>query len=231
MPLVEALDSNFWRRLGRRKTYFILLLILAPVLGQVHCRRLGAGKIDLSVIDEATGQPTPARVELLDTNGKAYVANDALPVDGSCDDPEMPPHPTLQQALSGLTRKVENPYTKTLQFYSSGASEVSLPAGNFKIRVYKGTEHRLVEQEIRLKPGERKRLTVKVSRWVNMPALGWYSADDHLHISRPIAELNPYIAKWMQAEDLHVANLLQFGLARRFQNPPEYAFGAPSVYR
>lgn len=231
LRLEHSEDTTVRGRLVIKRKWPVLALIIGVGIGQIRCQRLGAGKLELSVVDEATGQPTPARVELVDANGKAYVASDALLVDGSCEDPETPSRPSLQQALSGLTRSVENPYTKSVQFYSSGASEVSVPAGDFSMRVYKGTEYRMVEQKIELKAGERKPLRVKMSRWVNLPAQGWYSADDHLHIARPIAELNPYIAKWMQAEDLHVANLLQFGLARRFHNPPQYGFGPPSVYR
>ena len=34
----------------------------------------------------------------------------------------------------------------------------------------------------------------------------------------------------MQAEDIHVANLLQWGNARHFQNAPQYAFGPDGLY-
>ena len=60
---------------------------------------------------------------------------------------------------------------------------------------------------------------------------GWYSADDHLHIPRSVPELNPVTSKIMQAEDIHVANLLQFGLAHRFHNAVQYAHGPDGIYR
>jgi hypothetical protein len=71
--------------------------------------------------------------------------------------------------------------------------------------------------------------TVKLTRWIYMPEQGWYSADDHLHIARPIKELNAFISKWMQAEDIHVANLLQWGLEKRFHNALQYAFGVSGM--
>jgi hypothetical protein len=40
------------------------------------------GALKLSVIDEATKQPTPARVEVLDQDGKAFIADDALLIGG-----------------------------------------------------------------------------------------------------------------------------------------------------
>lgn len=38
--------------------------------------------LKLSIIDETSKQPTPARVEVLDRDGKGYVADDALLIGG-----------------------------------------------------------------------------------------------------------------------------------------------------
>lgn len=40
------------------------------------------GTLQLSTVDAASGKPTPARVELLDKEGKGHVAEDALPTGG-----------------------------------------------------------------------------------------------------------------------------------------------------
>ena len=74
-------------------------------------------------------------------------------------------------------------------------------------------------------------LELSLRRWIDMSQKGWYSADDHLHIARPVPELNPYIARIMRAEDIRVANLLQFGLADRFHNAVQYAHGPEGIYR
>ena len=73
-------------------------------------------------------------------------------------------------------------------------------------------------------------LEISLRRWIDMSQKGWYSADDHLHIARPVPELNPYIARIMRAEDIRVANLLQFGLADRFHNAVQYAHGPEGMY-
>jgi hypothetical protein len=70
-----------------------------------------------------------------------------------------------------------------------------------------------------------------MTRWANMPGKGWFSADEHLHIARPVKDLNPFISKWMQAEDVHVGNLLQWGLSRDFHNALQYAHGQAGWYR
>jgi len=38
--------------------------------------------LTLSIVDETTELPTPARVEVLDKDGKGYVAEDALLIGG-----------------------------------------------------------------------------------------------------------------------------------------------------
>lgn len=50
-------------------------------------------------------------------------------------------------------------------------------------------------------------------------------------MSRPLKELNSVISKWMQAEDVHVANLLQFGSWNRFFASPQYEHGKGGLYR
>ena len=40
------------------------------------------GVLTLSIVDETTGQPTPARVEVLDRDGKGFVAEDAMLIGG-----------------------------------------------------------------------------------------------------------------------------------------------------
>jgi hypothetical protein len=190
------------------------------------------GTLKLTIADAASGRPTPARVELLDEDGQDYIAGDALPVDGDCDmAQEVPARLTLERAVALLTKEVENPYTGTTQFYSVGKSEISLPPGNYKLQVMKGIEYKVQTLEVHIRPGETRELTVKMSRWINLPEQSWYSADDHIHIARPIKELNPFISKMMQAEDLHVSNLLQMGLSTRFHITLQYAHGPESIYR
>ena len=190
------------------------------------------GILKLTIADADSGQPTPARVELLDKEGHGYIAEDALPVDGDCDAAqEEPARLTLERAVALLSKKVENPYTGTDQFYSVGHSKVSLPPGSYTLRVFKGVEYQAQTREVEIQSGETTELTIKMPRWVNMPAQGWYGADDHVHIARPVKELNPFISKMMQAEDLHVANLLQMGMSTRFHITIQYTHGPESIYQ
>ncbi len=187
--------------------------------------------LQLSIVDAVSGQPTPARVEVLDAAGKPYVAEDALLVGPGYSDRKNPWKGNLDQALALLSKSVENPYTRTTQFYSSGNSRVVLPPGIYRVRLYKGPEHEVKAREVQMGANQSVALRVAMSRWVDMPKEGWYSADDHIHVSRPLKDLNPVISKWMQAEDIHVANLLQFGSWNRFFASPQYEHGQSGVYR
>jgi hypothetical protein len=187
--------------------------------------------LKLSVVDAASGQPTPARVEVLDPAGKPYMADDALLVGPGYSDRKTPWRGDLGQALALLTKSVENPYTRTTQFYCTGNSRVVLPPGSYKLKFYKGTEYEVQARDVQIHADDNVELKVAMSRWVDMPKEGWYSADDHIHVSRPLRELNSVISKWMQAEDIHVANLLQFGSWNRFLASPQYAHGKDGRYR
>jgi hypothetical protein len=189
------------------------------------------GTLRLTLVDKASGLPTPARVEVLDPQGQGYVAEDALPIDGECMDRDIPADYTLERAIAVMSKRFVNPYTKTVQFYSVGKSFLFLTPGDYKLMVRKGPEFQLEKRDVHINAGEIVNLEVQMSRWINPPAEGWYSADDHLHIARPVKEVNPFLSKWMQAEDVHVANLLEWGLVRHFHNALQYSFGPEGQYR
>ena len=205
------------------------------------------GVLKIHIRQADSGQATPARLELRDgiagrfvgawrslqgVEAQFYVAPGALRIGGDCvDHPEPVPTRTLDLTLASLAPSINNWYTRTLEFYSPGESSIELPAGMYQLTAYKGCEYRVATHRAVVEAGQTTELFVDLSRWVNMPAEGWYGSDGHLHIARPIAELNPYISRWMQAEDIHVANLLQWGHSQHFHNAVQYAHGEDGVYQ
>lgn len=65
-----------------------------------------------------------------------------------------------------------------------------------------------------------------LERSVDLPAPGWLSGDDHIHIDRPTPAGNAPILAFMRAEGLHGANLLQMGNLRGSYFK-QYRFGQP----
>lgn len=136
----------------------------------------------------------------------------------------------MEQALGELTRKFNNLHTGADQFYASGSCKLSLPPGDYRVRVFKGLEYRVEAREMLLQSGQTRDLTVMLKRWSNLPKQSWYSSDSHLHIARAYKELNPYVCKFMQAEDINVGNLIQWGNSKHFHNARQYAFGSAGLY-
>jgi hypothetical protein len=114
-------------------------------------------------------------------------------------------------------------------FYVDGGFDVRLPPGTYTLTIAKGFEYLHETQAIELKPGAALKREYKMRRWVDMPARGWYSADDHIHLRRSAAD-NHAIAQWIASEDVHVGNLLQMGdfWATFFA---QYAFGERGLYQ
>lgn len=209
----------------------MLLARTTMALFLIFCSIIGFGDeitptLRLSIVDAQTGKPTPARVEVIDASNTGRIATDALRFGGDCDMSDAGAgYVTRESALKGFKDHLDNPYTGTLQFYSTGESSIQVPPGMVRVRVFKGPEYKVSKHEIEVPPEESIKLEVSMVRWTDMPSQGWYSSDDHLHIQRPHADLNPIIMGMMQAEDIHVANLLQMGKVNNFDIAPQYQFG------
>lgn len=215
------------------------LVLSAGLLGAVSgCDRAPSdaersrGKLELSIVDAVTGEQIPARVEIRGADDAYHVAADALRVGGDCDMSDAGAgYRDLATTLAGFSDRIENPYTASTQFYSVGASSIALPVGASHVRVWKGPEYDVGTAMIDIPASGTIEHTLALTRWTDMPARGWYSADDHLHVPRPSAELNPAISQMMQAEDIHVAHLLQMGKVENFEIAPQYAHGPEGHYQ
>jgi len=114
-------------------------------------------------------------------------------------------------------------------FYVDGGFRLNVPPGKYSITVTKGPEYVQWMESVEVGAGRKVAKTVRLERWIDMPAKGWYSADDHIHVRRSPRE-DPLLVKWVAAEDLHVGNILQMGdfWTTYFS---QYAFGKNGRYR
>jgi hypothetical protein len=210
------------------------LIVLAVVASACGTDPAAPATLELTLRDAAIGRPTPARVELLADDGRAIIPSDALPIFEDCG--RVPVHNWLPdaawlQALRYQHRDIFNPYTGTDQFYADGTVSIRLEPGRYRISATKGIEYRVARADLNVTAGREHGVILDLVRWVDLPSEGWYGADDHLHIPRPAPRFDRSIATWMQAEDIHVASLLQMGLARDVHVTPQRRFGEPSVHR
>ena len=182
--------------------------------------------LSVTIVDAATGRSTPVRVALQDARGNRPAVAGALAVSASA-------IPIPRQAIPVMWGRQDRAEGYAIQpdgaFYVDGAFDVSVPPGGYTLTISKGFEY--IRQIVPLDLGPVAGLSreVRLDRWIDMPARGWYSADDHIHLRRSPAD-DPAIVRWIAAEDIHVGNLLEMGdfWATFFS---QYAFGPSGRYQ
>jgi hypothetical protein len=175
------------------------------------------GQLNLRIGDEST-DTTPVRVGIYDATGRMPLPNENALAIRNYDD-------TARQIFLRATHGTISPWPHDNRhiFYIDGEYQAELPAGKYQLIASKGPEFRVINAKFVIEAGKTTDIDAKLERWTNMPAAGWYSGDDHVHMTRNESD-NGEISHLMQAEDLHVTNLLQMG------NPAnthfhQYAFG------
>jgi len=96
-------------------------------------------------------------------------------------------------------------------YFVSHPFSITLPAGKWRLAVYRGLEYVPVFEEFEIFSQRQRLQTVTLRRWVNMAKGGWYSGDDHVHLVRLKPQQNELLLTWARAEDLHVSNILRQG--------------------
>ena len=160
--------------------------------------------------DEASGALTPVRIGLYDAQGRLPLPSPSALTFRRWEDERV----SQTELIPGVEKW---PYDGRYVFFIDGTYETKLEAGTYDLVIGKGPEYRLQQRQVTITAGERTQLKVMLPRWIDMPANGWYSGDDHIHFQRAPAD-NEWISVLMRAEDVHVANLLQMG------NPSQYFF-------
>lgn len=100
---------------------------------------------------------------------------------------------------------------------SAHSFEVDLPPGKYLFTVERGHEY-YADQQLVVIPetGDLPPVELKLERWIDMAARGWYSGDTHLH--RKLEEVPNIVA----AEDLHVALPLTYWVRGAYERPSEH---------
>ena len=89
------------------------------------------------------------------------------------------------------------PYQQDQSFRCDGQFSMLLPAGEATIHVERGKEFVPVDLVVPVTAGESSQHTIRLDRWIDMPSLGWYSADMHLHLGFD----NPSVLKQLALAD------------------------------
>ena len=172
----------------------------------------GRNWVRVTVLDDETGRPVPCRVHFRTPEGVPYQpygnhnrANSNLPTDNF--------------DIGGDVRLGQITYA-----YIDGTCQGWLPRGDVIADVARGFEYDPLRTKVRIEPGQRE-LTLRIKRWSNMNAEGWYSGDSHVHFLSSQGAVTE-----AAGEDLNVVNLLQSQWGSLFTNTEDF-IGAPNVAR
>jgi TolB protein len=150
------------------------------------------GKLRVSVVDGASQRLIAARVSVTGSDGRSWGPDDAwLHADDAFD-------------------RRERPYEYGY-FHTRGSSVLIVPAGAVSVEVSRGPEYQVVRRRAKISPGSTTSVNIVLDRLVNLPAVGWYSGDLHVHMNYGGSYRNSpaRLAAQARAEDLHlVENLI-----------------------
>jgi len=161
------------------------------------------GRLKLAVLSDDTGKPVPAMVSLMwRTDG-----GQRRPANGI----EFAPQFDSQGHASGL-RAANLPGQLGAQFWCvPGPFDMTLAPGTWQIGVRRGVEHEVAFEDVTIKTGELTERTLRPRRWVDMRKFGYWSGDDHVHTRILSDDDARNVMAWIQAEDVHLANVVKMG--------------------
>ncbi len=166
-----------------RGSYLLPLMAVAegrPASIDLPIECMASGSLSVCVIDDESGEPVPARVYLLDDAGAASPAGAHI-------------------------RRDEH---GNAWFHADGAFTARV-SGEARLRVVRGMEYEEAALSVRVPPDGEQATTVRLRRWSNMAADGWYSGDVHVHMHYGgeylLAPEDAALAQ--RAEDVHFMNM------------------------
>ncbi len=161
------------------------------------------GRLKLTILSDDTGQPTPAMVRLMwRTDGLQR-----RPANGI----EFAPQFDGQGSATGV-RAANLPGPLGVHFWCSpGPFDMALAPGVWQIGVRRGVEHEVLFEDVTIKSGETVERTLRPKRWTDLRKLGWWSGDDHVHTRILSDDDARNVMAWVQAEDVHLANIVKMG--------------------
>src|SRR5205823_2851324 len=134
-----------------------------PIVATRRRYRGPVGRLRIEVVDRG-GRPLPARVSVTRPDGRAYAPDDAWR--------------HADEAFDRGEHAFEYGY-----FHTAGSAELTLPAGAVHIAVWHGPEFRVASADATVRSGGTALRRIVLDRIADLPALGWWSGDLHVHMN------------------------------------------------
>ncbi len=153
--------------------------------------------VKLSIKDH-DGTPTTARLTFRDASGHVYPSQAK----------RLAPDLFFQQ-----------------QIYRRDGDSVLLPPGTITMYYSRGPEYRLLKREVTVPAQGEATLAIRLERWINPAAFGFYSGDHHIHAAGCAHYTSPTegilgleVFRQVQGEGLNVGCILTWGPCYDFQH-------------
>ena len=147
------------------------------------------GRLEVVVRDGVTGEKTPARAYVQAGDGKSHAPFEAY-------------HRVNAPGYDRIPGNTDH------YFHTPGHFVIDLPAGRASVEVMKGFEYRPQSKEVEIVAGETRTVELSLERFMDLPARGWYSGDNHVHMNYGgiFASTPKTLLLEAEAEDVHVIN-------------------------
>ena len=148
-------------------------------------------RLDVTVVDAATGRPMPARLSVTAPDGRSYAPDDAWR--------------HADEAFVRGEQAFEHGY-----FHTAGRAAVTVPAGAVVLEAWRGPEYGTRRMELSLGAQETKAVRLALPRLDDLPARGWWGGDLHVHMNYGGHYRNTpaHLALQAKAEGLHLVENL-----------------------
>jgi hypothetical protein len=103
-------------------------------------------------------------------------------------------------------------WSDPVMYQTSGDFSITLSPGKWKISIEHGNEYVPISETFEVS-ADAKELTKNyiLKRWINLPKLGWYSGDVHVHHPTTKPQFKDFLLEYAKAEDIHLVNVLEMG--------------------
>lgn len=149
-----------------------------------------AVKVVFDIIDH-DGQPTTAHFVFRDKFGRVYPAR---------------------------SRRLAPDFFFHDQVYRASGESILLPPGEYDVAYTRGPEYLVSHMKVTIPEAETHKLPFRLTRWIQLSKLGWYSGDHHVHAAgcahyeSPTEGVTPGdMMRHIVGEDLNVGCVLSWG--------------------
>ena len=97
-------------------------------------------------------------------------------------------------------------------YQTTGEFSILLAPDEYQISLEHGMEYIPIKEKITIKGNEKEiSKTFTMKRWINLPEMGWFSGDVHVHHPTTSPAFKQFLMEYAKAEDIHLVNVLEMG--------------------